>query len=91
MTSAIAWESRYSGAMSERSITSNPELGSPEHARTVVEIIDEQVATGIRRLTPMGKQLLESRRQLQKAGVPLLSREELDRERAERRGGIASE
>ena len=63
---------------------------SSRHSRTVVEIVDEQIQRGERSLTPLGKKLLEARRRIERSGIPLLSREELDRERAERRGGIES-
>ena len=59
-------------------------------ARTVVEIVDEQVQRGERTLTPLGRKLLESRRRIEGSGIPLLSREELDRERTVRRGGVES-
>ena len=62
----------------------------PHRSRTVVEIVDEQVQRGERTLTPLGKKLLEARRYIEGSGIPLLSREELDRERAERRGGTES-
>ena len=54
--------------------------------RTVVEVVDEQVSHNNRRLTPLGRQLLEARRKIEDSGVPLLSQEQLERERAERRG-----
>lgn len=56
---------------------------------TVVEIIDQEVTGGKRQLTPMGRQMLEARRRIERAGTPLLSRDQLDQEIAERRGGIA--
>src|SRR4030088_708993 len=55
---------------------------------SVVQIIDEQVARGDRTLTPLGKKLLEARRRIEQSCIPLLSDEELDREKAERRGGV---
>jgi hypothetical protein len=57
--------------------------------RTVVAIIDEQMSRGQCQLTGLGKRLLESRRRIEQSGMKLLNRRELDRERAERRGGIA--
>ncbi|MBV8709192.1 MAG: hypothetical protein JO182_32820 [Acidobacteriaceae bacterium] len=62
----------------------------PSSSRTIVEIVDEQVRRGERILTPLGKKLLEARRRIEQSGIPLLSREELDHERAERRGGVES-
>ena len=67
---------------------SSRELSGP--SRTVVEIVDEQVRRGERILTPLGKKLLEARRRIEQSGIPLLSREELDHERAECRGGVES-
>lgn len=69
----------------------NPALRSNNDSadsRTVVVIIDEQVARGQRQLTDLGKRLLESRRRIEESGVALLNRRELDCERAERRGGV---
>ena len=75
-------------------LSPSPSSAVPEpprpRARTVVEIVDEQVARGERTLTPMGRALLEARREIEQSGLPLLTREELDRERAERRGGVES-
>lgn len=39
-------------------------------------------------ISPLGKKLRELRAQIVASGEPLLSREDLDREIAERRGGI---
>ncbi|MCY7276820.1 MAG: hypothetical protein LH702_24580 [Phormidesmis sp. CAN_BIN44] len=39
--------------------------------------------------SPLGKQLREIRAQIVASGIPLLNDEELDREIAERRGGVA--
>ena len=55
---------------------------------SVVEMIDEQVARGERTLTPLGKKLLDARRRIEQSGIPLLDDAELDREKAERRGGV---
>lgn len=68
-----------------------PSAGDRHDSRSVVEIFDEQVARGERQLTDLGKRLLEARRQIEQSGIPLLNREELDRERAERRGGVADQ
>ncbi len=56
--------------------------------RSAVEMMDELVARGEITLTPIGKALLEARRRIEASGIPLLSDEELERERAERRGGV---
>ncbi len=67
-----------------------PSCELPRNSHTVVAIVDEQIRRGERILTPLGKKLLEARRRIEGSGIPLLSREELDRERAERRGGVES-
>ncbi|GAP96776.1 hypothetical protein [Leptolyngbya sp. NIES-2104] len=41
-------------------------------------------------ISPLGKKLREIRAQIVASGEPLLSREELDRELAERRGGTST-
>ncbi len=71
----------------------NPTLPAEERheARSVVAIVDEQVARGERQLTDLGKRLLESRRRIESSGVALLNRQELDCERAERRGGVRNQ
>ena len=51
---------------------------------TVVEIVDAQVAHQSRKLTPLGRQLLEARRLIEQAGIPLLNLEEIGRERSAR-------
>jgi hypothetical protein len=62
---------------------------SPVRQPTVVEIIDKEVTGGNRQLTPMGPQMLAARRRIERMGTRLLTRDQLDREIAERRGGIA--
>jgi hypothetical protein len=72
----------------------NPSFPAPEdphQARSVVVIVDEQVARSQRHLTDLGKRLLESRRRIEDSGVPLLNRQQLDCERAERRGGVPNQ
>jgi hypothetical protein len=49
--------------------------------------LDEVTATFVPR-TELGRRLLELRAKAVRAGMPLLSREELEREIAERRGGV---
>ena len=56
--------------------------------RTVVEIVDAEIVRSHRTLTPLGSQLLEARRKIEQAGIPLLTREQLERERADRAGGV---
>jgi hypothetical protein len=55
--------------------------------RSVSQIIYDEVASGKRVLTPLGKKLLEARREIEESGIPLLTDEELEIEKAERRGG----
>ena len=62
---------------------------SNQRTRTVVEVVDEQVVQNKRKLTPLGGRLLEARRAIERAGVPLLTQEQVERERAERRGDEA--
>jgi hypothetical protein len=56
--------------------------------RSVSQIIYDEVASGKRTLTPLGKKLLEARRRIEESGIPLLNDEELEQEKAERRGGV---
>ena len=56
--------------------------------RSVVQMIEEQVVRGERTLTPLGRKLLEARRRLEQSKIPLLTDAELEREKAERRGGL---
>ncbi len=65
-----------------------PPADDSRESRTVVVVMDEQVARGQRQLTDLGKRLLESRRRIEHSGITLLNRQELDYERAERRGGV---
>jgi hypothetical protein len=56
--------------------------------RSVSQIIYDEVASGKRTLTPLGKKMLEGRRRIEESGIPLLSDEELELEKAERREGV---
>jgi hypothetical protein len=56
--------------------------------RSAVDIIDEEVASGKRVLTPLGKKMLEGRRAIEASDIPLLTEEELELEKAERRAGV---
>jgi hypothetical protein len=58
--------------------------------RTVVEVVDEQVAHSQRRLTSLGRRLLEARRRIEQSGAALLNAEQIEQERAERRGNEPS-
>jgi hypothetical protein len=68
-----------------------PPADDSGESRSVVAIIDEQIAHGERKLTDLGKRLLESRRRIEHSGIALLNRRELDHERAERRGGVTQQ
>jgi hypothetical protein len=56
--------------------------------RSVSQIIYDEVASGKLVLSPLGKKLLEARRRIEESGIPLLNDEELEQEKAERRGGV---
>jgi hypothetical protein len=56
--------------------------------RSVSQIIYDEVASGKLILSPLGKKLLEARRRIEESGIPLLNDEELEQEKAERRGGV---
>ena len=49
--------------------------------------LDEVTATYVPR-TELGRRLLGLRAEIVRSGIPLLSREDLEREIAERRGGV---
>ena len=67
---------------------SRPNVSTPPPSSGVACVIDEQVARGERTLSLLGKRLLEARRKIEECGVPLLDDGELEREKAERRGGV---
>lgn len=73
--------------MNNETKTENKPPEKPESEMSVSELVDREVAAGRMVLSEMGKRLLEARRRIEQSGIPLLNREELDRERAERRGG----
>jgi hypothetical protein len=56
--------------------------------RSVSQIIYDEVASGKRVLTPLGKKLLEARRRIEESGIPLLNEEELELEKIERKLGV---
>ena len=63
-----------------------------EQQQKVLAFIDSlpnQQESAKAELSPLGKKLRELRAQIVASGEPLLSREELDREIAERRGGVS--
>lgn len=57
-------------------------------APSATDLIDAEVARGERTLTPLGRTLLEARRAVEQAGELAISQEELERDKAERRGGV---
>jgi hypothetical protein len=67
-------------------------LSKAEHTatetRSVSQIIYDEVASGKLTLSPLGQKLLEARRRIEESGIPLLNDEELEQEKAERRGGV---
>jgi hypothetical protein len=75
----------YNGIMADT-------LSKVEHTatetRSVSQIIYDEVASGKLTLSPLGQKLLEARRRIEESGIPLLNDEELEQEKAERRGGV---
>lgn len=69
--------------------TTNNESPAPEEQRelSAADIIEQKVARGEIHLSEMGWKMLAARRKIEQSGIPLLSREESERELAERRGG----
>lgn len=64
---------------------------TPEQQQQVWEFINtlpQSQPTIETQISPLGKKLRELRAQIVASGIPLLNDEELDREIAERRGGI---
>ena len=53
---------------------------------SVADLLEQEVAEGKLVLSEMGKCMLAARRRIEQSGVPLLDRDELDQERAARRG-----
>ena len=68
--------------MTQRTPTRTPEASNEGESP-----LDEVTATYVPR-TELGRCLLELRAKAVRAGMPLLTREELEREIAERRGGV---
>lgn len=62
---------------------------APEQQQQVWDFINT-LPTEQTKSSPLGKKLRELRAQIVASGEPLLSREELDLELAERRGGVAN-
>lgn len=52
----------------------------------MADIIEQKVARGEIHLSEMGWKMLAARRKIEQSGIPLLTREESERELAERRG-----
>lgn len=70
---------------------SSGKIGSPSaepnaKSASVADLIEQEIGEGKIELSEMGKRMLAARRRIEQSGVPLLDREELDRERATRRG-----
>ena len=78
----------YNESMADRLSDSERATLSALRGRSVVQMIEEQVVRGERTLTPLGRKLLEARRRIEQSGIPLLADAELEREKAERRGGV---
>ncbi|MGG6267326.1 hypothetical protein ACQ4M3_22595 [Leptolyngbya sp. AN03gr2] len=63
----------------------------PEQQQQVWEFINTlPKPTEKPEISPLGRKLRELRAQIVASGEPLLSREDLDRELAERRGGVSN-
>jgi len=59
---------------------------SNANSASVADLIEQEIAEGKLVLSEMGKRMLAARRRIEQSGVPLLNWDELDRERAARRG-----
>jgi hypothetical protein len=68
----------------------NEPLSLPPNSTSasVADLLEQEVADGKLVLSEMGKRMLAARRRIEQSGVPLLDREELDQERASRRGTV---
>lgn len=53
---------------------------------SVATLIDDEVASGNRILTPLGRTLLEARRTIERNGELAADQEEVERDKADRRG-----
>jgi hypothetical protein len=63
---------------------------APEQQQQVWEFINPLLQSQEPEISPLGKKLRELRAEIVASGEPLLSREQLDREIAERRGGVGN-
>ena len=59
---------------------------SNANSASVADLIEQEIGEGKLELSEMGKRMLAARRRIERSGIPLLDREELDHERAIRRG-----
>lgn len=71
--------------------TSSEHKTNGNRPRSVVEIVDEEVAQGRRTLTPLGRELLEARREIEKSDIPLLTLEQLEKELDDLARGVTDE
>ncbi len=74
--------------VADRLSDSEPTASSLPGGRSAAQMIEEQVVRGERTLTRLGMKLLEARRRIEQSGIPLLTDVALEREKAERRGGV---
>jgi hypothetical protein len=63
---------------------------APEQQQQVWEFINTLLQSEEPEISPLGKKLRELRAEIVASGEPLLSREQLDHEIAERRGGVGN-
>lgn len=54
---------------------------------SAADLVEEEYRRLGKPISALGRAMLEARREIERVGIPLLNREELDREKAERRGG----
>jgi hypothetical protein len=71
--------------MAETLSKSDPNATS---TRSVSQIIYDEVASGKLVLSPLGMKLVAARKRIEESGIPLLTDEELELEKAERRAGV---
>jgi hypothetical protein len=50
--------------------------------------MEGELARNGRKLSPLGRKLLDARRRIERSGVPLLDEKQIAKEKAERRGGV---
>ncbi len=71
--------------MAETLSKSDPNATS---TRSVSQIIYDEIANGKLVLSPLGMKLVGARKRIEESGIPLLTEEELELEKAERRAGV---